>query len=304
MPSTPAVTERGAMTMDSTRCATIVPSPAVTVNRTIDVESPRRYDFAMRNENGDAGVLASVTNALRLISMLSLEPTIRVVDVSRRLGVAPSTSHRLLTCLKDEGFMQQVRGSRKYTVGPELLRLARHFSSQNSLERAARPHLEALCREVNEAVNLQILIKNEVQCVHAVIEDRHALHVKQIAGQRAPAHASAAGKVLLAALSPAERKAIFSEHGLPPLTGKTITDLEALEAELSLVRSQGYATNMGEREDGVHAVAVPVLDLDENPIAALAVAAPSTRLPAARVPGLLRNLRRTRAAITADYFAT
>jgi DNA-binding IclR family transcriptional regulator len=258
----------------------------------------------MRNDTGEAGVLASVTNALRLLSMLSVEPTIRVVDVSRRLNVAPSTSHRLLTCLKDEGFMQQVRGSKKYTVGPELLRLARHFSSQNSLERSARPHLEALCREVNEAVNLQILIRDEVLCLDAVVEDRHALHVKQIAGRRAAAHASAAGKVLLATLPPEEREALIRDHGLPAVTGRTITDPAAFEAELRQVRSQGYATNMGEREDGVHAVAVPVLDLDENPIAAIAVAAPSTRLPAARVPGLLRNLRRTRAAITADYFAS
>lgn len=257
----------------------------------------------MRNESGDAGVLASVTNALRLLSMLSVDPTIRVVDVSRKLGIAPSTSHRLLTCLKDEGFMQQVRGSKKYTVGPELLRLARHFNSQNSIERSARPHLEALCREVNEAVNLQILIRDEVHCIDAVVEDRHALHVKQIAGQRAAAHASAAGKVLLAALPASEREALYEQRTLPAITARTITDPADFEAELNLVRSQGYATNMGEREDGVHAVAVPVFDLDENPIAALAVAAPSTRLPAARVPGLLRNLRRTRAAITADYFA-
>ena len=258
----------------------------------------------MRNDAGDTAVLASVSNALQLLSLLSVEPTIRVVDVSRHLGVAPSTSHRLLTCLKDEGFMQQVRGSKKYTVGPELLRLARHFSSQNSLERSARPHLEALCREVNEAVNLQILIRDEVLCLDAVVEERHSLHVKQIAGRRAPAHASAAGKVLLAALPGDERAAILAEHGLPAVTGRTITDEAAFEAELERVCSQGYATNMGEREDGVHAVAVPVMDLDDNPIAALAVAAPSTRLPAARVPGLVRDLRRTRAAITAEYFAS
>jgi DNA-binding IclR family transcriptional regulator len=246
--------------------------------------------------------LTSVTNALRLLSLLSVEPTLRVVDVSRRLGVAPSTSHRLLTCLREEGFMQQARDSKKYSVGPELLRLARHFSSQNSLEHSARPHLEALCREVNEAVNIQVLIKNEVLCLDAVVEDRHALHVKQIAGRRASAHASAAGKLLLAALAPDEREALIREYGLPAVTGRTITDIAAFEKELQQVRAQGYATNMAEREEGVHSVAVAVLDLDDRPIAAVAVAAPSTRLPAARVPGLVRNLRLTRAAITADYF--
>ncbi|MBO9521314.1 MAG: IclR family transcriptional regulator [Nocardioidaceae bacterium] len=255
----------------------------------------------MTNESGNS--LASVTNALRLLSMLSSQPELRVVDVSRRLGIAPSTSHRLLSCLKEEGFMQQARSSKRYMVGPELLRLARHFSSQNSLERLARPHLVSLCRLVDEAVNLQILVGHEVLCLDAVVEDRHDLHVKRIAGRRVAAHASAAGKVLLAALPTSARQALYSEHGLPSITDRTIVDDEEFEAELARVRAAGYATNLGEREDGVHAVAVPVLDLNDNPMAALAVAAPAVRLPKARVPGLVRDLRRARAAITAEYFA-
>jgi DNA-binding IclR family transcriptional regulator len=256
----------------------------------------------MTNESANSG-LASVTNALRLLSMLSSQPDLRVVDVSRQLGIAPSTSHRLLTCLKEEGFMQQARTSKRYSVGPELLRLARHFSSQNSLERLARPHLVSLCRLVDEAVNLQILVGHEVLCLDAVVEDRHDLHVKRIAGRRVAAHASAAGKVLLAAMPLTARQALYSEHGLPSITSRTIIDPDAFEEEMNQVRHAGFATNLGEREDGVHAVAVPVLDLNDTPMAALAVAAPAVRLPKARVPGLVRDLRRTRAAITAEYFA-
>jgi DNA-binding IclR family transcriptional regulator len=249
------------------------------------------------------GVLSSVTNALRLLSMLSQEAELRVVDVSRRLDIAPSTSHRLLKCLKEEGFMQQSQGSRRYRVGPEMLRLARHFSSQNSLERLARPHLIALSRRVNEAVNLQILIGHEVLCLDAVVEDRHDLHVNRIAGRRVAAHASAAGKVLLAALPHSARRTLYDSHGLPAITSRTIISPEAFEAELAKVRTAGYATNLGEREDGVFAVAVPILDLADKPIAALAVAAPAVRLPRPRIPGLLRDLRRTRDAIRVAYFA-
>ncbi|MBB3045346.1 IclR family transcriptional regulator [Nocardioides soli] len=255
----------------------------------------------MTNASGNS--LASVTNTLRLLSMLSSQPELRVVDVSRRLGIAPSTSHRLLSRLKEEGFMQQARTSKRYMVGPELLRLARHFSSQNSLERIARPHLVSLCRLVDEAVNLQILVGPEVLCLDAVVEDRHDLHVKRIAGRRVAAHASAAGKVLLAATPLSVRQALYGDHGLPAITARTIVDPDAFEAELAGVRAAGFATNLGEREDGVHAVAVPVLDLNDHPMAALAVAAPAVRLPPARVPGLVRDLRRARAAITAEYFA-
>lgn len=256
----------------------------------------------MSNEAPSAG-LASVTNALRLLSILSTQPELRVVDVSRQLGIAPSTSHRLLTCLKEEGFMQQARSSKRYLVGPELLRLSRHFSSQNSLERLARPHLVSLCRLIDEAVNLQILVGHEVLCLDAIVEDRHDLHVKRIAGRRVAAHASAAGKVLLAALPSGTRQALYSEHGLPAITSRTIVTTDAFEAELGQVRDAGFATNLGEREDGVHAVAVPVLDLNDYPMAAVAVAAPAVRLPKARVPGLVRDLRRAAAAITAEYFA-
>lgn len=250
-----------------------------------------------------ANALASATNALRLLSMLSAAPSLRVIDVSRQLGIAPSTSHRLLACLKEEGFVQQARGSKRYLLGPEMLRLARHFSSQHSIERTAHPHLEALCREVSEAVNLQILLGEEVLCLDAVVEDKHGLHVKQIAGRRMAAHASAAGKLLIAALGKEERESMYAKHELSPVTEHTITDPIVFESEIKSVQKRGYATNLGEREEGIHAVAVGVLDLDENPIAALAVAAPAVRVPAARIPGLVEHLQHTSAAITADYFA-
>jgi DNA-binding IclR family transcriptional regulator len=127
--------------------------------------------------------------------------------------------------------------------------------------------------------------------------------VNRIAGRRVAAHASAAGKVLLAALPPAARSTLYDSHGLPSITARTIVSQEAFEAELAKVRAAGYATNLGEREDGVFAVAVPILDLSDKPLAALAVAAPAVRLPQARIPGLVRDLRRTRDAIQRSYFA-
>jgi DNA-binding IclR family transcriptional regulator len=257
----------------------------------------------MATQSNEAHVLASAANALRLLSSLTTTPSLRVVDVSRSLGVAPSSAHRLLSCLRDEGFVRQMADSKRYVVGPEMLRLARHFSAQNTLERVARPHLAALCHEVDETVNLHVLIKSDVLCLDAVAETRHDLHVKQIAGRRVAAHGTAAGKVLLAALSTEERDALYQDRELPPMTGNTIADRAQLEADLRTVRANGYATNLAEHEQGVNAVAVPVLDLDDVPIAAISIAAPAIRLPPARITRIVRDLRRTRAAITASFFA-
>lgn len=244
--------------------------------------------------------LTSVSRALRLLLMLQTSEALRVVDVARELGVAGSTAHRLLACLRDEGFLRQKEGSRTYTPGPEVLRLARTLSDQHTLENIARPHLQRLCSEVNETVNLQILVGPEVLCIDSVVEDRHELHVRQITGQRTPATLSAAGKALLALYPPAQLREVLSTND-DRTTGSSPRELAELERELALIRSRGYAVNMGQRESGVHAVAVPILDGERHQVGALSVAAPSVRLPANRVAGLVKRLRSSSAAITADY---
>lgn len=239
---------------------------------------------------------------MRVLTLLQHTPSLRVVDVSRSLGVAGATAHRLLTCLKDEGFLRQLSTSRRYVAGPELLRLARMFSDQNTLERVAHPHLERLCKAVNEAVNLQVLVGSEVLCTDSVVEDRHALQVHHITGQRVAATVSAAGKLLLSSLASSQLDEVV-EHSRQFGTGEQSRDLAALRQELAAIRERGYAVNMGDREPGVHAVAVPIFDLDQAMIAAVSVAAPSVRLPAHRIGGLVKKLQLASVAITADYFA-
>lgn len=250
-----------------------------------------------------SSALTSVSKALKLLGMLQHHESLRVVDVSRSLGVAGSTAHRLLTCLRDEGFLRQKSASRRYVAGPELLRLARHFSDQNTLEHVAHPHLERLCKSVNEAVNLQILVGSEVLCIDSVVEDRHTLQVHHITGQRVVATVSAAGKLLLSSLPPDRLTEVTQE--VAGTTGAPTERQRAdLHRELATIRERGYAVNMGDREPGVHAVAVPIYDLERTMIAAVSVAAPSVRLPAHRVAGLVKTLRIASLAITADYFAT
>jgi DNA-binding IclR family transcriptional regulator len=252
----------------------------------------------MRNGTGSSGSLSSVSNALRVLDLLGDGVELRVVDVAKSLGVANATAHRVLTSLKDHDFVRQAPDSARYLPGPAVLRLARRISAERTLRTIATPHLQALCRDLKETINLQILVGTDVLFI-ASAEDHHRLRVVQRAGTRGPAYANAGGKVLLSQLGDHEVRRLMGDK-LDPLTSHTVTDMDRLLSDLHLVRQRGYGMNVGETDEGVHAVAVPVTDGDRM-IAALSLAAPEARLPAVRVPMVVPRLQETAGAISADY---
>jgi IclR family acetate operon transcriptional repressor len=90
-------------------------------------------------------------------------------------------------------------------------------------------------------------------------------------GSRNPAHSSAVGKVLLSYF-PEEALADFLRRkGLPRRTANTITDPDGFRDHLKIVRSQGYAMDDEENEQGIRCVGAPIFDGKGRPVAAISV---------------------------------
>nr|WP_277998996.1 IclR family transcriptional regulator [Moorella sulfitireducens] len=106
-------------------------------------------------------------------------------------------------------------------------------------------------------------------------------------GTRAPAYCTGTGKVLLAYLSEDQLYKFFQEVALLPYTPITITDPLRLREELQKIRSQGFALDNGEREEGVRCVAAPVFNHDNKVTAAVSVAGPAQRMPPKLMSGKL-----------------
>lgn len=256
-----------------------------------------------KSVRGGAGY-SSVGNALRILKMLRDVGEVRVTQIAEKLGVAPSTAHRLLAELRFQDFVSQVDGSRGYVPGPELLRLVSEMGREQPLDEVARPHLQALCERVTETTNLQVLVGSDVLFLDSVEVDR-PLRVVRRAGSHGPAYSTAGGKVLLASLPTAQVRAWFGGHKrLPPRTARTVSDVEQLEAELARVRASGFATNVGEEADGVNAIAVPVVDAEGRTRAAISVAAPAVRLPDEGLTQLITPLQEAATAIAADLLVS
>lgn len=231
----------------------------------------------------------SVRNAMRLLNLLRSRAYIGVTEAGEELGMNKSTIHRLFVTLEEEGFIQRDRVKRGYRIGPALFDLGLSAVGDLDVRVKARQPMELLRDRCGETVNLHVLEGNHTRVVDGV-ESQNTVRVTSRVGVALPANSTAAGKVLLAAMQPKAVEAFFP-NGPTPVTAATITQMNALHAELTEVRQRGFATSFGGSAEGLHGVAVLILNRSREPIAALAIAAPGGRLPGSRVPELASQLR-------------
>jgi IclR family transcriptional regulator, acetate operon repressor len=233
--------------------------------------------------------IASVDRALRLLLLVARTPSLRLSQVSRALGVAPSTAHRLLAMLSYHGFVRLELSGRRYVMGPALAAIAA-TPPPPDVRRLVRPVIERLAAATGETVHLSVLEGPAVRYVDAV-ESTQALRVGGRTNRTLPANCTAAGKALLAQLPPEQVEAILGEGPLQTATSRSISELPALQRVLARVRHNGYAINLEESEEGVASIAVPVHDHSGQVVAALSVATPVGRMRGERRRRLLGELR-------------
>lgn len=220
--------------------------------------------------------IESVDNAARILLMLRDAPTLRVGKVAEQLGVARSTAHRMLTTLQARGLLRQDRVTKVYGAGPDLVELGLAIIGAGDLRTEVRPVLESLARSTGETTHLLVLEGTDTVFLDGV-EGTHVVRAALRVGHRGTAHASAAGKVLLAELEPAELRRRYPGARLHGGTERALRTRRALEEELAAVRERGYAVNHGESEPDLYAVATAVRDRHGVARGAVSVSGPAGR---------------------------
>jgi DNA-binding IclR family transcriptional regulator len=210
---------------------------------------------------------------------------LRLTDISQRLGLHKSTTHRLLSLLKKKRLIMADATSQLYSLGPGVVELAGIILRQQDLRTVCYPYLERLRQATNETVSLYIRMGDRRVCIEE-LESGQEIKYSQTVGLAAPVHVGAPGKALLAFLPPGELEALLATLPLTALTPNTLTDREQLLAELATVRQRGYAVSVGERSPWASAAAAPIRDWSARPIAAISALGPSHRLSSEVLPAL------------------
>jgi len=239
--------------------------------------------------------VGATVRAVAILDALAAGGELGTTDVARRTGISASTVSRQLGTLARLGLVEHVAATGRYRLGVRVLGLANAVLARLDLRDLARPHLEELVHQVGETATLSIPGNGDAITVDFIPTDRYLQGVTRL-GRPSVGHASSAGKVLLA----------FGEVPLPrgkltPYTSRTITDPEALAAEIERVRSSGVAQAVEEREAGLSAIAAPVWGAGGTLAAIVALQGPTSRFDAAAmgaaVPLLLSCTGRISAAL-------
>lgn len=247
---------------------------------------------------GSAG--GAVDRALAILDALAARDGLTLSELGRRVGLAPSTAHRLLGALAARRLAEADPVTQRWSVGPAAVWLGAAFLRRGGLAERARPALDRLAADSGETAIL-VVPDAEAALVVAEAAGGSSLRVVLPPGTRLPYHASAAGKALIAHL-PLERvRALLGGGALAQLTSRTLTDQGALTADLATLRHTGWLAERDEAAEGQSAIAAPVFGGLDDPIAALSVAGPSQRLhpdaAAALGPAIAAAARRLGAAL-------
>jgi len=232
----------------------------------------------------------SVGRALRVVEVVAeAGDGVTTKSIARRLGLTLPTTYRLLATLVDEGYLVRLHEPRGYGLGYRLGELARRLSDQLAMPWPVRGILHEVHRSAEGAAYYAVFRDNLVVVAHVDDCPSHPAPAVLRIGQPVPAHAVAAGKVLLAGAD-RRRLAELLVEPLRPLTGKTVVDTAGLVRELERVREAGVAVELGELLPGRAGLAAPVRGNGGQVIGALGISVTGSDF-APRRAGLERVVR-------------
>ena len=208
---------------------------------------------------------------------------IGLAELSKRVGLHNSTTFHLVRTMVSLGYIRQIKDDKRYRVGRPLFALAASALDEIEMVSLATPVLEDLSRETGESGHFAVRMGDSVVVI-ARTAAPGAFQLTERVGVVRPAHCTALGKVILAALRPDQLERFLDRIELTPVTPNSITELGVLKKDIDEVRSSGIAFDDGEFNPEVRCVAVPVKDFTGQVIGAIGISGPIWRLSIQALP--------------------
>ena len=216
-------------------------------------------------------------------------------QIFQDLNLPKSSTSTLLNALVMHGILRQEKN--KYYLGLKLHEWGDKSLEQFDIAKIAKPMMSELRNETNLTCHLGVL--DGLYPVYiAKIENDQAIGIRTWIGKKLPLHSSGVGKALIAWLPEEKIDQLIPEDKLTKYTETTITSKKQLKKELAKIRSQGWAYDNQEDVQGVHCIAAPIFNKNNEPIAAISISGVLFQLPIDKIEKYSILVRKACQAIT------
>lgn len=232
----------------------------------------------MRSPDHATPAVQVLARSFAVLDVLARHPgAVPLKLISEQTGLHPSTAHRILNDLV-AGRLVDRPESGTYRLGMRLLELGNLVKARLDVREAAIRPMRELHLLTQQPVNLSMRQGDEIVYIERAYSERSGMQVVRAVGGRAPLHLTSVGKLFLAQDDAQRVRAYVTRSGLIGHTRNSITEVSALERELSNVLARGSARDDEELELGVRCMACGIYDDQGLLVAGLSISAPADRL--------------------------
>ncbi len=230
-------------------------------------------------------VVPALDRGLEILELIgSMDGPVRPSEITARLGLPRTAVYELINTLKERGFIEQLPDN-QIGLGAQLFTLGSKYAEKLDATQVSQEVASMLMHEVEETVQVGVLRGRNVLYIARAVPNRMVRLVSAV-GRQIPAHCTAIGKALLAALPQEELTARLDGVELEALTAQSITDRTALFADLAQIRAEGIAYDKGESNLEVNCMAVPIRNVAGECVAAISISVPVARMTPDRVDSI------------------
>lgn len=253
---------------------------------------PKAWD-----DKGTQNTIKSLDRALEVLVQLGEMQGGTLSEVAGALDQSPATVYRVLTTFQGRGFADFDEQSQTWDIGAAAFTTGSQFLRRTSLVERARPIMRDLMEATGETANLGIERDGKVLFLGQV-ETHATIRAFFPPGTASAMHSSGIGKALLSRMDDRRQRQVLAAGKLEQFTPHTLTDPDAMIADLHDTKARGYAIDAEERNIGMRCIASPVFNVYGEAVAGISVSGPTSRITPDRIEALARPVMDAAARLT------
>ena len=237
----------------------------------------------MLNNKKRKETLSSVTNAMKILRLFThKQKEWRLSEIAEQLNLPLTTTHRLISTLREEGFLSKNPKNNHYRLGLAILSLGGAVFNHHELYKEAMPIVKELSEQLNETAHLCLMENGKVVYLFRT-KSPHPDRLVTQTGRTGPVHCTSEGLCILA-YQEEEYIQQFLEQDFYAYTPYTITDCEQLYDLLRTIRQQGYCVQTSTYFENFVSLAAPIRDYSQHVVASLSVIGSRSRMTDEKLP--------------------